>query len=50
VGLGAALAAGGFAGLVLGLASQDVLSNIFGGIMLLISRPYKIGDRITLST
>ncbi|QKR01107.1 mechanosensitive ion channel family protein [Metallosphaera tengchongensis] len=50
VGLGEALAAGGFAGLVLGLASQDVLSNVFGGIMLLISRPYKVGERITVST
>jgi len=35
ISIGAALAAGGFAGLVLGLASQTVLSNIFGGIMLL---------------
>ncbi|AWR98730.1 mechanosensitive ion channel family protein [Metallosphaera hakonensis] len=50
VGLGEALAAGGFAGLVLGLASQDVLSNVFGGIMLLLSRPYKVGQRITVST
>jgi small-conductance mechanosensitive channel len=50
VSIGAALAAGGFAGLVLGLASQTVLSNIFGGIMLLFSRPYKVGDRITVST
>ncbi len=50
VSIGAALAAGGFAGLVLGLASQTVLSNIFGGIMLLFSRPYKVNDRITVST
>ena len=50
VSIGTALAAGGFAGLVLGLASQDVLSNIFGGIMLVFSRPYKVGDRITIST
>ncbi|ARM76063.1 mechanosensitive ion channel family protein [Acidianus manzaensis] len=50
VSIGAALAAGGFAGLVLGLASQDVLANIFGGIMLVFSRPYKLGDRITVST
>lgn len=50
IGLGTALAAGGFAGLVLGLASQSVLSNVFGGLMILISRPYKVGDRITVST
>ncbi len=46
----AALAAGGFAGLVLGLASQDVLGNIFGGIAIVASHPFKIGDRVTLST
>ncbi len=50
IGLGAALAAGGFSGLVLGLASQNVLSNIFGGIMILITRPFKVSDRITIST
>ncbi|MCI2413658.1 MAG: mechanosensitive ion channel family protein [Candidatus Aramenus sp.] len=50
VSVTAALAAGGFAGLVLGLASQTVLSNIFAGIMLVFSRPYHVGDRITIST
>ncbi|SMD30594.1 mechanosensitive ion channel family protein [Picrophilus oshimae] len=50
IDIGAALAAGGFAGLVLGLASQDVLSNIFGGIAVVGSRPFKVGDRITVST
>ncbi|QGA53142.1 mechanosensitive ion channel [Sulfolobus sp. E5-1-F] len=50
VSLGAALAAGGFAGLVVGLAAQTVLGNIFGGIMVVISRPYKVGDRVTIST
>ena len=50
VGLGTALAAGGFAGLVFGLASQNVLSNIFGGLLIFSARPFKMGDRITLST
>ncbi len=50
IGLGAALAAGGFSGLVLGLASQNVLSNVFGGIMLLVTRPFRVNDRITVST
>ncbi len=50
IDIGAALAAGGFAGLVLGLASQDVLSNIFGGIAIVGSRPFKVGDRVTVST
>jgi len=48
---GTALLAGGtFAGLVLGLASQTVLSNIFAGALLLVSRPFEVGDRITLMT
>ena len=42
IGLGAALAAGGFSGLIIGLASQNVLSNIFGGIMILVTRPFKV--------
>ncbi len=50
IDIGAALAAGGFAGLVLGLASQDVLSNIFGGIAMVGARPFKVGDRVTVST
>lgn len=50
VNIGSALVAGGFAGIVIGLASQDVLANIFGGIAIVGSRPFKIGDRITLST
>lgn len=50
VGLADALAAGGFTGLVLGLASQTVLSNIFGGMAILASKPFKIGDRVTIST
>lgn len=48
---GTALLAGGtFAGLVIGLAGTTVLSNIIGGILLLIARPFEVGDRITLST
>ncbi|KPV45867.1 MULTISPECIES: mechanosensitive ion channel family protein [Acidiplasma] len=50
IDIGAALAAGGFAGLVLGLASQDVLSNIFGGIAVVASHPFRVGDRVTVST
>lgn len=45
---GTALLAGGtFAGLVLGLAGQTVLSNIISGIMIIIARPYEVEDRIT---
>lgn len=38
----------GFAGIVLGLAAQQVLGNVFAGILLIISRPFEIGDRVTL--
>lgn len=48
---GTALLAGGtFTGLVLGLASQQTLSNIFAGLLILTSRPFLVGNRITLST
>jgi small-conductance mechanosensitive channel len=40
----------GFFGLVIGLAAQSVLGNLFSGIMLLASRPFHINDRIALVT
>ncbi len=50
IGLTSILLGGGFAGVVIGLAAQASLSNFFSGIVLLFSRPFNIGDRITLST
>jgi len=50
VSIAEALAAGGFTGLVLGLASQFVLSNIVGGITIIVTKPYRVGDRITFTT
>lgn len=48
---GTALLAGGtFGGLVLGLASQQTLSNVFAGLLILTSRPFLVGDRVTIST
>jgi MscS family membrane protein len=35
-----------FVGIAVGLASQDILKNIFGGIMILIDRPFRVGDKI----
>jgi len=40
----------GFFGIVIGLASQTVLGNLFSGLMLLASRPFRIGNRIALIT
>lgn len=33
-------------GVAIGFASQDILKNIFGGIMILFDRPFKSGDKI----
>ncbi len=43
-----ALVGAGFLGIVIGLAAQTALGNLFSGLMLLASRPFKIGDRVTL--
>ena len=45
-----ALVGVGFFGIVFGLAAQSVLGNLFSGIMLLVSRPFHIGDRVALIT
>ncbi len=33
-------------GVAVGFASQDILKNIFGGIVILLDRPFKSGDKI----
>lgn len=33
-------------GVAIGFASQDILKNIFGGIMILFDRPFMVGDKI----
>ena len=44
------LAGVGIGGIVLGLALQDSLKNVFGGISLLLDKTYKIGDKIQLES
>jgi small-conductance mechanosensitive channel len=34
------------AGIAVGFASQDILKNIFGGVMILVDRPFQVGDKI----
>ncbi len=34
------------AGIAIGFASQDILKNIFGGILILFDRPFNVGDKI----
>jgi small-conductance mechanosensitive channel len=40
----------GFFGIVLGLAAQEVLANLFSGLMILAARPFNINDRIAIVT
>lgn len=35
-------------GIAVGFASQDILKNIFGGIMILFDRPFQVGDKIQI--
>ena len=40
------LAFGGIGGIAIGFAAKDLLSNFFGGLMIYMDRPFKIGDWI----
>lgn len=44
-GLLAALAA---IGIAVGFAAQDVLKNIFGGILIVLDQPFQVGDKISV--
>jgi len=45
----AALTVGSFGGLVVGFATQTILSHVVAGVFLLLSRPFKHGDNVTIS-
>jgi small-conductance mechanosensitive channel len=36
-------------GIAVGFASQDILRNVFGGIMIILDRPFQVGDKIDIS-
>lgn len=40
------LAFGGVGGIAVGFAAKDLLSNFFGGLMVYLDRPFKVGDWI----
>lgn len=40
------LAFGGVGGLAIGFAAKDLLANFFGGLMVYLDRPFKVGDWI----
>ena len=45
----AALTVGSFGGLVVGFATQTILTHIVAGIFLLLTRPFTFGDIVTVS-
>lgn len=47
--VGTVLAGLGIGGLAFALAAQDTVSNMFGGITVLVQRPFKTGDRIRVA-
>jgi small-conductance mechanosensitive channel len=41
---------GALTGVILGIAAQPVLGNIFAGLVLLVARPFTVGDAITVQS
>jgi small-conductance mechanosensitive channel len=48
VDLSGLLIAGGFASIVIGIASQSVVGNLISGIFLLVERPIAVGDEVLI--
>jgi small-conductance mechanosensitive channel len=44
------LAGAGIGALALALAAQDILSNFFGGAIIAVDKPFRIGDRVKIDT
>ncbi|MCM2466625.1 mechanosensitive ion channel family protein [Methanoculleus oceani] len=44
------IAGAGIAGLAVALAAQDIISNFFGGAVILMDRPFAVNDRIKIDT
>ena len=44
--MSAVVAVGGIAGVGIAFASRDVIASFFGGIIIMINRPFKVGDTI----
>jgi small-conductance mechanosensitive channel len=42
------LVGAGLAGVVLGIAAQQSLSNVFAAVVLLLARPFAVGDRVRI--
>ena len=48
INISALVAALGIGGLALSLGAQDTLSNMISGVMILMDRPFRVGDRIEI--
>lgn len=48
--VGSLLAGLGLGGLAFALAAKDLVGNLFGGIAILIDKPFKLGDRIKVNS
>jgi small-conductance mechanosensitive channel len=48
INLSGLLVAGGITGIVLGLASQSIVSNLISGIFLMVERPVKVGQQVNI--
>jgi len=46
--MGTLIAFGGVGGLALAFASQEIISNFFGGLMIYLTHPFGVGDTITV--
>ncbi|MEW5903813.1 MAG: mechanosensitive ion channel family protein [Pseudomonadota bacterium] len=44
--LSGVLAFGGIGGIAVGFAAKDLLANLFGGLMIHLDRPFKVGERV----
>ena len=47
--VGSVLAGVGIAGLAIGLAAQESLANLVAGLTILLDRPYRVGDNVTIA-
>lgn len=48
--ISAVLAVAASVGIAVGFAAQDILKNIFGGVMILFDRPFQVGDKIEVGS
>ena len=50
VSTGSLIAGGAFTAVVLGIAAQQTLGNLFAGLVLITARPFRVGERIRLQS